>query len=143
MARALDRARTILAGDPLTFVELDTDGHGQVVTAHPERWGDAVIVRKDTPASYHLAVVIDDAEQQITHVTRGRDLYAATDIHRLLQVLLGLPEPLYHHHRLVADETGRKLSKSARDTALRALREAGVAPAEIRQQLRLPATPAS
>jgi glutamyl-Q tRNA(Asp) synthetase len=143
MARALDRCRTILAGTPLTFDELDAGGHPETIAARPERWGDAVIVRKDTPASYHLAVVVDDAEQQISHVTRGRDLYAATDIHRLLQVLLGLPMPLYHHHRLVADETGRKLSKSAGDRALRALREAGVTPAEIRQRLRLPAAPAS
>src|SRR5688572_33408845 len=86
--------------------------------SRPERWGDAVILRKDVPASYHLAVVVDDARQGITHVTRGRDLYAATDLHRLLQVLLGLPEPLYHHHRLLTDADGRKLAKSARDTGL-------------------------
>jgi glutamyl-Q tRNA(Asp) synthetase len=139
MARALASARQILAGAPLTFVELDAEGRRKVVAARPERWGDAVIVRKDTPASYHLAVVVDDAEQQITHVTRGQDLLAATDVHRLLQVLLGLPVPLYHHHRLIADETGRKLSKSAGDTALRVLREAGVTPTEIRQRLQLPA----
>ena len=85
------------------------------------------------PTSYHLAVVVDDAWQGVTHVTRGRDLYAATDLHRLLQVLLDLPEPTYHHHRLIVDETGRKLAKSARDTSLRALREQGVSPAEVRR----------
>ena len=100
----------------------------QTVEAHPERWGDAVIVRKDVPTSYHLAVVVDDAWQGVTHVTRGRDLYAATDLHRLLQVLLDLPEPIYRHHRLIVDETGRKLAKSARDTSLRALRERGASP---------------
>ena len=105
----------------------------QTVDAHPERWGDAVIVRKDVPTSYHLAVVVDDAWQGVTHVTRGRDLYAATDLHRLLQVLLDLPEPTYHHHRLIVDETGRKLAKSAGDTSLRALREQGVSPADVRR----------
>ena len=108
------------AGAPLTFTELDANGRAPGRwRPQPERWGDAVILRKDVPASYHLAVVVDDARQGVTHVTRGRDLYAATDLQRLLQVLLGLPEPLYHHHRLVTDEQGRKLSKSASDTALR------------------------
>ena len=90
----------------------------RTIEARPERWGDAVIVRKDVPASYHLAVVVDDAWQGVTHVTRGRDLYPATDLHRLLQVLLDLPAPVYHHHRLITDDTGRKLAKSARDTSL-------------------------
>lgn len=137
MDKALLLGRQVLDGNALTFTEIDADGHSETVVARPERWGDAVIVRKDTPASYHLAVVIDDAAQHITHVTRGRDLYAATDLHRLLQVLLALPQPLYHHHRLVADSTGRKLSKSARDTSLRALREKGVTPADIRRELKL------
>ncbi len=108
-------------------------GTRQTVEAHPERWGDAVIVRKDVPTSYHLAVVVDDAWQGVTHVTRGRDLYAATDLHRLLQVLLDLPEPIYRHHRLIMDETGRKLAKSAKDTSLRALRERGASVAEVRR----------
>ena len=89
------------------------------------------------PTSYHLAVVVDDAWQGVTHVTRGRDLYAATDLHRLLQVLLDLPEPIYHHHRLVVDPTGRKLAKSARDTSLRSLRAQGVSRAEIRRRVGL------
>lgn len=89
------------------------------VAADPARWGDVVLVRKDTPASYHLSVVVDDAAQGITHVTRGADLYAATDLHRLLQVLLDLPEPAYAHHGLMVDANGRKLSKSAGDVGVR------------------------
>jgi glutamyl-Q tRNA(Asp) synthetase len=135
MDRALELIRTKLARQPLTFTELDPDGTRHVVTAAPERWGDAVILRKDVPASYHLAVVIDDARQGITHVTRGRDLYAATDLHRLLQVLLRLPEPVYHHHRLITDAAGRKLAKSARDTSLRSLREDGWTPVRLREAL--------
>ena len=136
--RAIEEAQRRLGGRPLTFTELDEGGAPQVIEAHPERWGDAVILRKDVPASYHLAVVVDDAVQAITHVVRGRDLYAATDLQRLLQVVLGLPEPVYHHHRLVTDAQGRKLSKSARDTALASLRAAGVPPVDIRRQLSLP-----
>ena len=131
MERALAMARHKLGGELLTFTELDRDGHARVVEAHPERWGDAIIIRKDTPASYHLAVVVDDARQGITHVTRGRDLFAATDIHRLLQVLLDLPPPLYHHHALITDADGRKLSKTAGDTALRALRAEGMTRDEV------------
>jgi glutamyl-Q tRNA(Asp) synthetase len=137
MAAALAAAANRQGGTPLTFVELDEQGRPEEVVARPERWGDAVIVRKDVPASYHLAVVVDDAWQGITHVTRGRDLYAATDLHRLLQVLLGLPAPVYQHHRIVTDGRGRKLAKSARDTSLRSLRESGVTPAEVRRMVGL------
>ena len=137
MDRALEEADRLLGGRPLTFAELDEEGREKTVRARPERWGDAVIVRKDVPASYHLAVVVDDARQRVSHITRGRDLFAATDLHRLLQVLLGLPEPVYHHHRLVTDEAGRKLAKSSRDTTLRSLREAGVEPAEVRRRIGL------
>jgi glutamyl-Q tRNA(Asp) synthetase len=136
--RAMEVARRRLAGKPLTFTELDEQGAPQVVEAHPERWGDTIVLRKDVPASYQLAVVVDDAVQGVTHVVRGRDLYAATDLQRLLQVVLGLPEPIYHHHRLVTDAEGRKLSKSAHDTALGFLRQAGVPPQDIRRQLGLP-----
>ena len=119
---------------PLTFTELDPEsGEAKTIPAEPARWGDAVIARKDVPTSYHLSVVVDDAGQGVTHVTRGRDLYAATDIHRLLQVLLGLPVPLYHHHRLLTDESGRKLSKSHRDKTLASLREEGAGPRDIRR----------
>lgn len=131
MDRALAHAAELTGGAPLAFTELDADGHPRRILAKPALWGDAVIIRKDVPASYHLAVVVDDARQGITHVTRGLDLFPATHLHRLLQVLLGLPEPLYHHHRLITDDDGRKLAKSLRDTSLRQLRGAGVTAAEV------------
>lgn len=134
MDRARARASTLPGGRPLTFREFDTDGKERLIEARPERWGDAVIVRKDVPASYHLAVVIDDARQNVTHVTRGQDLFAATDLQRLLQILLRLPEPRYHHHALLTNPKGRKLSKSARDTDIRSLRLAGMSAAEVRAQ---------
>lgn len=137
MAKALARADARLGGAPLTYTALDAQGRAATVTARPERWGDAVIVRKDVPASYHLAVVLDDAMQGVTQVTRGQDLEAATDLHRLLQVLLGLPAPLYHHHALITDENGRKLSKSAGDTSLTSLRCAGATADEIWARLGL------
>jgi glutamyl-Q tRNA(Asp) synthetase len=133
MAAATRAAAARLGGQPLTFTEIGAGGAHQTVEAHPERWGDAVIVRKDVATSYHLAVVVDDAWQGVTHVTRGRDLFAATDLHRLLQVLLGLPEPVYHHHRLIVAGDGRKLAKSARDTSLRLLRQRGAGVDEIRR----------
>ena len=132
MERALNAADERLRGQPITFLEIDEDGRQRTVEARPERWGDAVILRKEVPASYNLSVVIDDARQGVTHITRGLDLFAATDLHRLLQVLLGLPEPLYHHHRLLTDKQGRKLSKSAGDTGLTNLRVQGVTAHEIR-----------
>lgn len=131
MARAVGMARERLEGAPLTFREIAPDGVIKTHLAHPERWGDAVIVRKEVPASYHLAVVVDDAAQGVTHVTRGQDLLAATGIHRLLQVLLELPEPVYHHHALILSPNGRKLSKSAGASALAALRQAGAAPQTV------------
>jgi glutamyl-Q tRNA(Asp) synthetase len=137
MTRALALARERIGDEPLMFTEFTADGATRRVAARPERWGDAVIVRKDVPASYHLAVVVDDARQGVTHVTRGMDLFAATDLHRLLQVLLGLPEPIYHHHRLITDATGRKLAKSARDTSLRALRAAGATRDDVRAMVGL------
>jgi glutamyl-Q tRNA(Asp) synthetase len=137
MPVAISAAAAKLGGAPLAFTELDEADTPQQILARPERWGDAVIVRKDVPTSYHLAVVVDDAWQGVTHVTRGRDLYAATDLHRLLQVLLDLPAPLYQHHRLITDAQGRKLAKSARDTSLRSLRESGCTPADIRRMIGL------
>ncbi|MEL6967698.1 MAG: glutamate--tRNA ligase family protein, partial [Pseudomonadota bacterium] len=100
-------------------------------------WGDVVLARSDTPTSYHLSVVLDDAIQGISHVVRGRDLEPATAVHRLLQTLLGLPEPIYHHHDLIVDDDGRKLSKSAKDTALSELRAAGLQPSDIRRMVGL------
>lgn len=135
MPAAIEAASRILSGAPLTFTELSEDGSPREVAADPARWGDAVILRKDVPASYHIAVVVDDARQGVTHVTRGQDLLAATDIHRLLQVLLGLPAPLYHHHGLVADSEGRKLSKSAGDTGLASLRAQGWTADDVRRRL--------
>lgn len=136
MERAVAMARR-KAGRAITFMEEGTGPAGEegALAIRPERWGDVVLGRKDIGVSYHIAVVVDDADQGITHVTRGQDLFHATDIHRLLQVLLDLPEPVYRHHRLIGDETGRKLSKSAGDRSLRALREAGVTPEEIRAAL--------
>jgi glutamyl-Q tRNA(Asp) synthetase len=137
MGRALKLAAERLGGAPLDFTELDENGARQRILCDPARWGDIVIQRKDVPTSYHLSVVVDDAYQKITHVTRGRDLFAATDIHRLLQVLLDLPAPLYAHHRLIVDNSGRKLAKSARDTSLADLRAAGATPADIRRMIGL------
>ena len=134
MARALDLVAQ-RTGDLLTFIELTAFGQRTERVCHPERWGDVVLARKDTPASYHLCVVVDDARQGISHVTRGLDLYAATDIHRVLHVLLDLPPPLYHHHRLILTDDGRKLSKSAGDTSLRALRAAGMTADEVRRRV--------
>jgi glutamyl-Q tRNA(Asp) synthetase len=127
------------SGGPITFIELEGSPFGDtgMQQIEPELFGDVVIARKDVPTSYHLSVVVDDALQNISHVTRGRDLYAATYIHRLLQVLLDLPEPLYCHHRLIEDETGRRLSKSAKDLGLKDLRDAGKKPADIRQMIGL------
>lgn len=105
------------------------------VNAEPSLWGDAVIGRKDVSASYHIAVVIDDALQGVTDVARGMDLFHATSLHRLLQVLLDLPAPRYHHHRLLVDDDGRKLAKSAASTPLRELRASGVSARALRNQL--------
>ena len=137
MARALMLVGDRLGGAPLAFTELAEHGSAERILCDPMRWGDVVIQRKDVPTSYHLSVVVDDALQGITHVTRGRDLFAATDIHRLLQVLLALPAPLYAHHRLIMDEGGRKLAKSARDTSLAELRAAGATPIDIRRMVGL------
>ena len=106
-------------------------------TARPQAWGDVVLARKETPTSYHLSVVIDDALQGVTEVVRGQDLFWSTSVHRLLQALLGLPQPVYRHHRLILDSAGRKLSKSTAATGLRELRAAGATPADIRRRRRL------
>ncbi|HEY4774368.1 MAG TPA: tRNA glutamyl-Q(34) synthetase GluQRS [Xanthobacteraceae bacterium] len=130
----LDTAAAMARAGPLVWREAVSPPAGdcQLVAAAPAAWGDVVLARKDAPTSYHLAVVVDDALQGVTHVARGRDLLAATSVHRLLQALLGLPAPLYHHHRLVLDADGRKLSKSGGATALRVLRAKGATPADIR-----------
>lgn len=105
--------------------------------ADPAAWGDVVLARSDTPTSYHLAVTVDDGLQGVSHVVRGRDLFHATSVHRLLQCLIGLPAPIYHHHDLILADDKRKLSKSAEDTSLRALREAGLDPIDVRRMVGL------
>jgi glutamyl-Q tRNA(Asp) synthetase len=107
-------------------------GESGVVAAQPEAWGDVILARKETPTSYHLSVVIDDALQGVTDVVRGRDLFWSTSVHLLLQQLLGIPQPVYRHHRLIEDASGHKLSKSTQATALRELRGQGATPADIR-----------
>jgi glutamyl-Q tRNA(Asp) synthetase len=133
MARAVAAAKAKLGGAALTFTELGEDGLADTIAARPERWGDAIIARKEIATSYHLAVVVDDAWQGVTHVTRGRDLFAATDLQRLLQLLLDLPVPVYQHHRLITDAGGRKLAKSAGDTSLRQLRRQGLTATDVRR----------
>lgn len=120
---------------PLSWTELGKGPNGETgeVVSRPEQWGDVILARKDTPTSYHLSVVVDDALQGVTQVVRGQDLFWATAVHRLLQALLGLPEPIYRHHGLLMDETGHKLSKSTHSTALRELRAGGVTPEEVRR----------
>ncbi len=113
--------------NPLSFTEL---AHGET-TAEPAIFGDVVLARKDTPASYHLSVVVDDALQGITLVTRGEDLLPATHLHRLLQHLLGLPVPRWHHHRLITDETGKRLAKRDDARSLKSLRESGWSPLQV------------
>jgi glutamyl-Q tRNA(Asp) synthetase len=103
------------------------------VIASPEDFGDIILARKDVPTSYHLSVTVDDHLQGITLVTRGEDLLRSTDIHRLLQALLGFKTPEYHHHRLILDANGRRLAKRDQATSLRALREAGLMPESIRK----------
>lgn len=105
------------------------------IEADPAAWGDAVLVRKEFPASYHLAVVVDDFAQGVTHVVRGEDLLQATSLHRLLQALLGFPPPEYHHHALIVDQEGGKLSKSLGATGLSELRAAGATPADVRRMV--------
>lgn len=131
-ALRLDVARAAALVGPLTFLE---QGHRHAVD--PLRFGDIVIARKDMPTSYHLAVVVDDAHQRVSLVTRGEDLMPATHIQRLLQALLKLPEPSYAHHPLVLDENGRKFSKRDGAVSLESLRNAGATPADIRARIGL------
>ena len=123
----------------LTWTETGSGPQGQsgTIVAAPQMWGDVVVARKETPTSYHLAVAVDDALQGVTDVVRGQDLFWSTGIHRLLQALLGLPEPDYHHHKLIVDAAGRKLSKSTLATSLRDLRASGTTPADVRRMVGL------
>jgi glutamyl-Q tRNA(Asp) synthetase len=152
MARSLsadERARLIASGVPYAL-RLDMaaacrhvadlnwreegegpNGERGRVPAAPQAWGDVILARKETPTSYHLSVVVDDALQGVSEVVRGQDLFHATSVHRLLQVLLGVGEPVYRHHPLIRDAAGRKLSKSTLSTGLRELRAGGASPADI------------
>jgi glutamyl-Q tRNA(Asp) synthetase len=138
-ALRLDMAAAIARTGALSWTESGAGPAGEAgtVLAQPQQWGDVVLARKDLPTSYHLAVVLDDAHQGVTDIVRGQDLFLATGVHRLIQALLGLPAPRYHHHRLIRDLDGQKLSKSTRATALRALRNAGVGPGDIRRMVGL------
>jgi glutamyl-Q tRNA(Asp) synthetase len=133
-ALRLDMAAAMARTGTLDWRETVRGPEGETgrVPAAPAQWGDVVLGRKETPTSYHLAVVIDDALQEVTEVVRGEDLFRATSVHRVLQALLDLPAPTYHHHRLIRDADGRKLAKSTRATGLRELRAQGLTPAAIR-----------
>jgi glutamyl-Q tRNA(Asp) synthetase len=135
----LDMAAAAARTGPLRWEESGKgpDGESGSIVAAPQAWGDVVLARRETPTSYHLSVVIDDAAQGVTQVVRGQDLFWATSVHRLLQALLGLPTPGYHHHRLLLDKHGCKLSKSTEATALRELRAGGRSPGDIRRMIGL------
>ncbi len=136
-ALRLDAAKAAARAGALSFEERGAGPKGEhgTIAVDPTLSGDIVLARKDMPAAYHLAVVVDDAFQGVTLVTRGNDLFAATHVQRLLQALLGLPVPAYAHHRLILDEQGKKFSKRDRAVTLRAMREEGVTPDEIRSRL--------
>jgi glutamyl-Q tRNA(Asp) synthetase len=130
----LDTAAATALTGPLTFTVAGPTplDRPQIRYAKPELWGDVVVQRKDVATSYHLSVVVDDAAQAITHVTRGRDMEASTDIHVLLQMLLGVEQPLYTFHKLVLGEDGNKLSKSRGSPTLRSLRQEGWTAEQVR-----------
>jgi glutamyl-Q tRNA(Asp) synthetase len=138
-ALRLDMERALAQAGALDWIETGCGPGGETgtIAAAPQAWGDVVFSRKDMPTSYHLAVVVDDALQGITHIVRGEDLFWSTSVHRLLQALLGSPAPTYHHHRLILDSEGKKLAKSTQATGLRELRARGVTPHEIRKRVGL------
>lgn len=136
-ALRLNVAAAVEQAGPLHWQEMDEGGAVTSVAADPAVWGDVVLAGRGAVAAYHIAVVVDDAAQGVTHIVRGRDLFAATAIHRLLQALLGLPEPIYRHHKLIRDRKGRKLAKSDGDVGLSSLRDRGATPAGIRERLGL------
>lgn len=130
MAEALSRT-----GTRLSWREFGEGQTARDIPADPAVWGDAIVARRDVPASYHIAVVTDDALQGITDVVRGMDLFNATSLHRLLQCLLDLPSPDYHHHHLLRDAAGKKLSKSTRAKSIRALRAEGMSADQLKRRL--------
>jgi glutamyl-Q tRNA(Asp) synthetase len=127
----LDVARAMAMSGPLSWAD-----HGVEIAARPETLGDIVLARKDAPASYHLAVTVDDAAEGVTDIVRGRDLFASTHVHRLLQALLDLPVPLYHHHGLLTDGEGNRLAKRHGAPTLADLRAGGTDPAALVAALR-------
>jgi glutamyl-Q tRNA(Asp) synthetase len=127
----IDMTAAVARTGPLSWTD-----HGEVIVALPEAQGDVVLARKDAPASYHLAVTVDDAAQEVTDVVRGVDLFAATHVHRLLQALLELPVPAYHHHSLLTGADGERLAKRHGAPTLAAMREAGVDGARVAAELR-------
>jgi glutamyl-Q tRNA(Asp) synthetase len=127
-ALRLDSAKAIETTGPLTWCDAEKGD----IEAAMDRLGDVVLARKETPASYHLAVTIDDHLQGVTLVTRGEDLFSSTHVHRVLQALLGLDTPAYHHHRLLTDDDGARLAKRDMSLTIRALREAGQTPDQVR-----------
>jgi len=139
-ALRLDMAAARVRAGDLAWIEQGQGPAGEtgVMTAQPQAWGDVILARKETPTSYHLSVVIDDALQGVTEVVRGQDLFWSTSVHLVLQRLLDLPQPAYRHHRLVRDAAGAKLSKSTNATGLRELRAQGATPADIRRLVGLP-----
>jgi len=138
-ALRLDMAAALTRSRRLTWEETGAGPAGETgaIAANPAAWGDVILARKETPTSYHLAVAVDDAAQGVTEVVRGHDLFHATSVHRLLQTMLGLPQPRYHHHRLMLDAGGNKLSKSTLATGLRELRAQGASAADIRKAVGL------
>ena len=135
-ALRLDMTRALARCGPLQWCELSQPD--SPVKAEPERLGDVVLARKDIATSYHLAVTLDDALQGVSLVTRGEDLFHATHLHRLLQALLALPVPTWHHHRLMTDADGKRLAKRHDDLSIRALRATGKSPAEVRAMAGFP-----
>ena len=126
-----------IAGRGLSFEEAGAGPRGETgrIFMSPFLFGDVVLARKDAPASYHLAVVVDDAIQEITLVTRGNDLFASAHVHRLLQALLGIAAPAYCHHRLITDAQGKRLAKRDQATTLRHMREQGTTVGEVYEML--------
>jgi glutamyl-Q tRNA(Asp) synthetase len=138
-ALRLDMAAALTRAGPLTWDETGAGPAGETgtIVGKPAAWGDVILARKEIPTSYHLAVAVDDASQGVTEVVRGHDLFHATSVHSLLQALLGLPQPRYHHHRLMLDAGGHKLSKSTAATGLRELRAHGASAADVRKTVGL------
>jgi glutamyl-Q tRNA(Asp) synthetase len=140
-ALRLDMNAAVARAGRFSWAEEGSGPRGEAgsVAAHPEVWGDVMLAGRDRPATYHLAVVVDDALQGVTHVVRGQDLFYATSVHVLLQRLLGLPSPVYHHHRLILGRDGRKLSKAEGSQSLASLRANGVTPGDVRRMVGLTA----